>query len=285
MGMDLYRTSQVFRDSLDAFDRVWKPISGWSIMEDIINGGKQDQILIIPLIAQGCAVGLQYALTMLFRAIGITASSYTGTSTGEVLAAHLSGILSLRDALSILYHRSNIQMKTFPNGRSILVLAKQDIIQSILDNHKIEAFFFDIGHKSSLMSGRIDMVERLADTLKETYGISCHLIPYKTGNHCYLLDPFKESFFQDYPKIQDGVSPPTTGYFSSTIGQEITPTNYQQVGSADFWWSNTRQPIHLYKTWELMMNASDCTIEIAAAHLFVNGCDVDFQQLLYSQPM
>ena len=58
---------------------------------------------------------------------GVEPDAIVGHSVGEVAAAHVAGVLSLEDAIQVIFHRSRLQAKTAGQGKMLAVgLSEQE---------------------------------------------------------------------------------------------------------------------------------------------------------------
>ncbi len=151
MGLGLYRGEPVFRETLDRCAELLGPIIDEDIkrimfvekgkdsasvgqpvdMRKMLNRDSNDEAdkklhqntMIHPIM-----IALEYALASIYLDKGIKLQSMIGYSLGEYTAACLSGVLSLKDVLTLVSHRSRL-IDRLPEGGMIAVMSSvEDVI-------------------------------------------------------------------------------------------------------------------------------------------------------------
>ncbi|MEV6229235.1 type I polyketide synthase [Saccharopolyspora shandongensis] len=113
MGRELHRAFPEFAEAWDEVCEHLDPLLGLDRpLTEIVFTGSQDA-LNETLIAQPALFALQVALFRLFEGHGIGADFLIGHSVGELSAAHISGILTLPDAATLLAARARL-MQSLP---------------------------------------------------------------------------------------------------------------------------------------------------------------------------
>ena len=92
-------------------------------------------------IAQIAIFSLQYGLFELWKSWGIEPDIVIGHSVGEVAAALCSGVLTLHDSISVIYHRSRLQHLTAGCGRMMAVNLSETEAKVLLSNVCLLFFF------------------------------------------------------------------------------------------------------------------------------------------------
>ena len=118
MGQQLYQSEPLFKARLDEADKIFSEISGWSILTEMQKDEHNSQITKTE-IAQPANFMLQMGLFELYKSFGITPAAVVGHSVGEVSAAYASGMLDLKQAVHVSYHRSRTQGKTAGTGSMV----------------------------------------------------------------------------------------------------------------------------------------------------------------------
>jgi len=121
MGLELYKTDNVFKDTVDKVDQLLSQYYGYSIFEKLSQTLDNSNEIHSPMLAQPSLFLLQVGLVELYKHWGIVPSVVVGHSFGEVTSAYASGIISLEVAVKIVYYRSLYQAKTIGSGRMLVV--------------------------------------------------------------------------------------------------------------------------------------------------------------------
>ncbi len=143
MGAGLYRTEAVFAREMDRCFDILKSRRGLDIKEILYPSSKplsQPEAAARPgidqtKIAQPVLFAIEYALSVLLTTWGIKPQMMTGHSIGEYVAACLSGVLSLEDALALVTLRGEL-MQQMPAGSMVSVPIPEDQLENLLKNHK-----------------------------------------------------------------------------------------------------------------------------------------------------
>ena len=120
MGRQLYQTEKVFREAVEECDDVFRELSGWSILDEMLADERLSRIARTD-IAQPANAVLQIGLTRLWRSWGVHPDGVLGHSVGELGAAYASNALSLRDTMLVAYQRSRLQALLAGKGAMLAV--------------------------------------------------------------------------------------------------------------------------------------------------------------------
>jgi acyl transferase domain-containing protein/acyl carrier protein len=114
MGRDLLLEEPVFRAAIERCDRVMRPWTGWSLLEEMTSprGSRWDRMEI----AVPGVFAVQVALAALWRSWGVEPDAVVGHSIGEMAAAHVAGALSLEDAARVAVEYGRAVGKTSGKG-------------------------------------------------------------------------------------------------------------------------------------------------------------------------
>jgi acyl transferase domain-containing protein len=118
MGQALYETAPVFRDVIDACDRLLgRGPGGLTLLEAWRTTGDSAPIHQTAW-TQPALFAVELALTALWRSWGIEPSAVIGHSLGEIAAACAAGVFSLEDGLQLVAERGRL-MQALPEGGSM----------------------------------------------------------------------------------------------------------------------------------------------------------------------
>ncbi|KXH57054.1 fatty acid synthase S-acetyltransferase [Colletotrichum nymphaeae SA-01] len=110
MGMELFETYDVFRDSIQSADAYLRDELGcqWSAIQELGETVKAKSKISIAEYSQPLCTILQLALVDLLRDWNIVPHSVTGHSSGEIAAAYCIGALSRESAWKVAYFRGTL---------------------------------------------------------------------------------------------------------------------------------------------------------------------------------
>src|SRR5438132_4940305 len=83
------------------------------------------------LFAQPALFTIEYAMSRLWQALGITPDAIVGHSMGEYVAACLAGVLSLDDALRLVASRARL-VNALPQGAMLAVTLPEHELRPLL---------------------------------------------------------------------------------------------------------------------------------------------------------
>ena len=107
MGMSLIDLSPLFRSVLQQCDHLLSELPdppAWTIIEEL-SKAKQTSNIYRAEFSQPLCTALQLGLVAVLDSWGVTPDAVVGHSSGEICAAYVAGILSLRDAMAVSYYR------------------------------------------------------------------------------------------------------------------------------------------------------------------------------------
>lgn len=142
MGKGLYESEAAFKMAVDECAEILKSLIGEDIRDIIYKEHGTDvdaEKLKNTFYTQPAIFVTSYAIAKLFKSYGISPAAMVGHSVGEFVAAHLSGIMSLTDALTIVANRARL-ISELPSGSMLSVqLSAQEVKKIIPENISIAA--------------------------------------------------------------------------------------------------------------------------------------------------
>ena len=243
MGQALYRADPVFREGLDAFDRLYAAISGRSIKDEMWNGATGARIADIE-IAMPANMALQWALACWWRSLGVCPEFIIGHSVGEIVGACAAGALTLEEGVRIIYQRSRLQKKLQGGGEMLAVgLSPEEAIKTIGpygDSLSVAARNSPV---SVTISGETADIDRLQTQIDERR-LFCRKLHTEIAYHSGQMDGIRGDFLASL----NGLSP-TKGEVPvlSTVTGKVTDGRYF---TAEHWWRNIRSPVLFDRTFD-----------------------------------
>ncbi|WP_159978968.1 MULTISPECIES: type I polyketide synthase [unclassified Novosphingobium] len=238
MGAELYASEPLFRGVIDEClshlgREEGEVLKGW-LYPDAQNAEQAALAMQRPSIALPLLFSVQVALARLWMAWGVTPGAMIGHSSGEYAAAHLAGVLSLSDALTIVRARGRL-FETVPGGAMLSVpMAEADIVPLLSPELSIAAVN---GPKLAVVSGPAAAIAAFAEELAarevetQTVGIS-------VAAHSAMLDPILDAFRKVLATVR--FSPPSLAFVSNLTGDWITAA---QATDPEYWVTHLRQPV------------------------------------------
>ncbi|XP_072269507.1 phthioceranic/hydroxyphthioceranic acid synthase-like [Pyxicephalus adspersus] len=195
-----------------------------------------------PDVAQLLLFTIQVSLVHLLRHWGVNPDCVVGHSVGEVAAGYCSGLLSLEDAVKIIYHRSKLQC-TVTGGKMLVVgnVPVTEISNTLLSyNGKVCMAAYN-STSSCTLSGDEEAIQRLSDHLSQHYkkkNIFLHVLDVPAAYHSHLMDPILD----DTKNILQNLH---TNNLECELISTVTgkPAIKGDFTTGEYWARNIREPV------------------------------------------
>ncbi|WP_137149073.1 type I polyketide synthase [Mycolicibacterium sp. CR10] len=234
MARTLLTDEPVFAQAMAEIEPVFLEQVGFSLYDIIANGESVSGDAQV----QPVLMGLQLAMTELWRAYGVHPDAVIGHSMGEVTAAVVAGALTLRDGLRVIAQRSSIMSRLAGQGAVALVNLDADATVALIANHPSVEVAGYLSPRQTVVAGLPEQVDAViaAVTAQNTFARRVNMV---VASHTALMD----SVLPDIRAAltgQDGISAqaPTLPFLSTVVDPDTSP-----VLDADYWVANVRQPV------------------------------------------
>jgi malonyl CoA-acyl carrier protein transacylase/nucleoside-diphosphate-sugar epimerase len=178
VGLDrgVLEKSTVLRFHLDRCDRVCQSIGAGSIYEAIFQREPIDD----PTVLQPLLFSMQYSSAMSWIDCGVKPTALIGHSFGELTALCVSGVLSVEDALRMIYGRSKIIRDSWGHEKGAMIAIEGDLedVNGVIAavNTRIAAEFGNSneatiacfnGPKSFTVAGSTVAIDRVQESVRD----------------------------------------------------------------------------------------------------------------------
>ncbi len=246
MGKELMAKEPVFRRMIKRCDKIYKDISGWSLLDRIMSE-EGEELLKMTSIGQPAIVMVQVALAALWESWGIKPEALLGHSVGEISAAYVSGGLSLEDTVLLVYHRANNQQKVAGKGMMLAVGQSVGEVKDIIAKTETVSIGAVNSPSAVTLSGDESELKGLAkyfdgeDIFNKFLAVE---IPY----HSKFMDDIKDKFLGQIADIKPQQLDTAT---YSTVTTELLSG---KPFDGDYWWRNTREPVRFHEALNRMIS-------------------------------
>ncbi|XP_066444520.1 mycocerosic acid synthase-like polyketide synthase [Eleutherodactylus coqui] len=236
----------VFRkkcEEIDEMIRVYTPLSVVQLLQNEFDDFSR------PDVAQLLLFTVQVSLVALLKHWGLRADCILGHSVGEVAAAHCSGILSLEDAVKVIYYRSTLQCRV--TGGKMLVVGNIKVteLSKIIASYKGKVCIAAYNSPTSCtVSGDGETIDQLKEKLTKDYrsnDIFLHLLDVSAASHSPMMDPILnevKDMLRDLKEQNMEID-----LLSTVTGK---PASKGDFTTGDYWAKNISEPVAFQKAVE-----------------------------------
>jgi len=248
MAYELYINFPYFKAVLDQCAKLINEIENYNILEIIFSDDVISEKLKTTQYAQPALFVICYAITKLYGNFGIEPSVMIGHSVGEIVAATLSGVFSLEDAIKIILMRAAVMQSASP-GAMLAVKASESVVERLLIPGIVIAVINS--PVSTVIAGEHDKINDFKELLSE--------------NNVSFSDVFTSHAFHS-PSMQEPASKfltllksinfksPNIPLISNTSGNFI---NNDEATSPMYWSRHIIRPVHFSKGIESINSSFD----------------------------
>jgi acyl transferase domain-containing protein len=235
MGRRLYQAEPTFREELDRVTEMLAPHLDRDLKALMVDepSAEVDSVLQQTRYAQPALFAFEYALAQTWIRWGIRPAAMIGHSIGEYVAACLSGVLSLEDALRLVAERGRL-MQAMPAGRMVAVPLSEAELAPLL-NGAVSLAAIN-GPSLSVVGGPEAAVAEF-ERLIGRQGIECRPLHTSHAFHSAMMDPVLPPFRRVLDEVAFGQ--PTLPYISNLTGTWVGA----EAGQPDYWSRHLRQPV------------------------------------------
>ena len=268
MSKELYQQQPSFAKALDECCNILDGILDTSLLE-LMHSEDEDASRLLNAkaqYAQPALFSVQYALSQMWTALGVTPCAVAGHSLGEYAAACVAGVLSLNDALHIVAERGRLTDTLDGHGSMLVVFSKLENITPLIQTPAARVSVAVINSENSIVLSGDNTALQIISAKCQELKIETHPLAVTHAFHSPLMDPILD----ELETSAKGATyrEPTLAFFSSLTGQMLDArTNI----SPSYWRRHYREPVLFSKTLESLKNAKpDLVIEIGPNAILAN---------------
>ncbi len=237
MGKTLYDNEKVYREAVDKCAELLMEELQLDIRDIIYpkdNCPEADEQLKNTRLTQPSLFVTEYALSQLWISWGIKPTFLCGHSIGEFTAAHLAGILSLKDALHVVTMRGKL-ISELPGGSMLIVRVPveqlNELIPETLSIAAVNSTQFCVvsGKKEDIAAFNQEL------DLKE---IPNKLLNTSHAFHSFMMEPILNDFKNELEKVKLNI--PRLPIISTASGTWLTDT---EATSPEYWVNHLKSTV------------------------------------------
>ncbi|AOT10864.1 type I polyketide synthase [Pseudoalteromonas luteoviolacea] len=232
MAQGLYQNNIVFKQAMDTCVDLSgayldKPLSDYIFGEDA-------QLLGQTQITQLAVFAVEYSLAKMWESMGLLPDAVTGHSLGEFTAACIAEVMTLEDAVKLIFYRSKF-MSEMPTGNMVSVNATREQVEQVLCDNVVIAAVNSPQH-IVLAADEASMAEQIRVLISQSMN-------YKEIDTSHAFhSPMMEDMLPAFKALLDQVElqSPTVPFYSTVTG-ELVDDEY--LCSSAYWLDQIRQPV------------------------------------------
>ncbi|HKI02159.1 MAG TPA: non-ribosomal peptide synthase/polyketide synthase, partial [Thermoanaerobaculia bacterium] len=254
MARGLYESEPVFREELDRCVELLRPRLGFDLRDVLFPAPeKADEAaerLGRTALTQPALFAVEYALARLWMEWGVRPQGMIGHSLGEYVAACLSGVFSLEDALHLVALRGRL-IQELPGGAMLAVPLPPERLEPLLGAGVSLAAVN--GPSMCVVSGTRQEIERLRAEVQPLLeeGLECRPLHTSHAFHSAAMDSILGAFTEAVRLI--GPKAPALPFVSNVTGRWITPA---EAADPAYWARHMRQAVRFSAGLETLLAAA-----------------------------
>lgn len=260
MAVDIYRQHPFFKQMIDECAQQLKQYIECDIRDVIFSKKSNKDVLNIKLrqtqYTQPALFVIEYALAQLLIFLGVKPTNMIGHSIGEYVAATVSGVLNLNDALKLVAARGLLMAETQPGVMQVVPLPRDKVEKYLKGNLDLAAHNAPNLCVVAGSSEEINEFEFEIQPLLEADGLSCQLLHTSHAFHSKFMEPVLKRFRKI--STQQTRQEPRIPYISNLTGTWIKVEDLQE----DSYWTQ-----HLRKT--VLFSEGIQALDLTAGDVFI----------------
>jgi acyl transferase domain-containing protein len=252
MGRGLYEEEPLFKEIVDDCCERLRPELGFDLREVLYpEAGPNDESadrLKRTMVTQSALFVVEYALARVWMSWGITPSACLGHSIGEFVAACVSGVLALEDALRLVALRGRL-MEKMAEGVMVAVPLPESRVRTLLG----EGLWLATINAPSLcvVSGEREAVGRFVERLS-VEGVECRHLHTSHAFHSGMMEAAVSPFVAAVREVE--LHAPVIPYLSNLTGGWATEA---LVTDPAYWGRHLREAVRFADNVSLLLQQPD----------------------------
>jgi phthiocerol/phenolphthiocerol synthesis type-I polyketide synthase B len=252
MGRQLLADEPVFAAAVAELEPLFFDALGFSLQE-VLAGG---QPVAGDVQVQSVLVGLQLALTALWRSYGVEPDAVIGHSVGEVTAAVVSGALTPAQGLRVVAVRSRLMARLTGTGAVALVELDTESTQALIADYPQLSITVFASPRQTVVAGPVDQVDALLQRARER-NIFARRVNMEVPSHHALMESV-------LPELRSGLADlvPAKPQLP-VISTVLENADHATLFDAQYWAANVRNPVRFRQAIETASQAHSTFVEIS----------------------
>ena len=234
MGRRLLADEPAFAAAIAELEPEFVAQTGFSLHDTLAEGREVVGIDTI----QPVLVGIQLALTALWRHYGVTPDAVIGHSMGEVSAAVVAGALTLGEGLQVIATRSKLMAALSGQGAMALLELDAAATETLIADYPQVTLAVHASPRQSVIAGPPEQVDAIIDVVGAD-NLLARRIEVDVASHHPIIDPI-------LPQLRSALAdlapqPPAIPMITTTSASPAP------LLDADYWAANLRNPVRFHQ--------------------------------------
>ncbi len=277
MARGIYEAEQVFKEVFDRCCEIVKEVIDVDLCrllyKDYYEDGEQ-AVIDQTYITQPLLFALEYSMASLLMNWGIKPVAMIGHSLGEYVAATISGVFSLEEALKLVCLRARMMFNMPQGGMLAVALEEKEALKFLQDGVSIAAIN---APKLCVLSGEFESLSHIEKRLNDS-NIFCTRLKTSHAFHSLMMKGVAEEYAELIKSVS--LKKPSIPFISCVTGDWIKEN---EAINPDYWVKHILEPVRFKEGLEkLLENDSRVLLEIGPGNTL---CKFVRQSTVYKEDM
>lgn len=251
MCHDLYNSEPSFKNDINKCFEIIKQISGKNLeyiifsTDSTLNSDELNKTET----AQPALFAIEYALACLLIKWGIKPDILIGHSFGEYVAACISGIFTLEDALLLVIKRSELMKNA--SGKMLGISIPENELKQLLKKHKDISIATKNSTELFVVSGSNEAIISFKNELDQNR-YACKILPNSAAHHSNLMDEVLEEFKDVVKQVK--INPLKIPVYSNLTGKKISRN---EILEPMYWINHLRKTVKFSESIEKILKSGN----------------------------
>ncbi|MEU5812125.1 acyltransferase domain-containing protein, partial [Streptomyces sp. NPDC047718] len=260
MGRELLARNAVFAEAIDACDAALRPFTGWSVREVLAGEEGEHPPFDRVDVVQPALFAMGVGLSAVWRSLGVEPAAVVGHSQGEVVAAVVSGALTLEQGSQIVAARSQAVLACAGQGGMALIERPVAVVEEFIAPYGEALSVAAVNTAgSTVISGQADAIAGIVAELSEQ-GVYARKINVDYASHNAQMDPLLPALADTFRDLAP--SGTDIAFYSTVTGQTADGTALDGA----YWCRNLREPVRFDRALERLLDDGHTVFVEISAH-------------------